>query len=178
VKPLQQDQDSRRPVAVDGELLDTSTLFPPLTIVEAAKYGQLKATEEHRLAPEVARVRVVYVEAKVTEMVERKPGMTVAAARQVIERQCEGGLLPDVVLPFDNEELTGCTVADVLADPERFVGATMADPNEGPDHGRLRRQDPAPIRWHGVYSQLRTWPHCLSSEARRCCRPRSDRAGR
>ena len=41
---------------------------------------------------------------------------------------------------------TGCTVADVLADPERFVGATLADPNEGPDDGRcvakiLRRSD-------------------------------------
>ena len=36
--------------------------------------------------------------------------------------------------------------ADVLADPERFVGATLADPNEGVDYGRcvakiLRRSD-------------------------------------
>jgi hypothetical protein len=146
MKPIQQDQDSRRPVAVDGEQLDTSTLFPPLTIVETAKYEQLKATEKHRLAPEAARIRVVYVEAKVMEMVKRKPGMTLAAARQVIERQCEGVLLPDVVLPFDDDEFAGCTVGDVLANPERFVDATMADPNEGPDHGRcvakiLRRSD-------------------------------------
>lgn len=79
-------------------------------------------------------------------MVKRKSGMTVAAARQVIERQCEGVLLPDVVLPFDDDEFAGCTVGDVLADPERFVGATLADPNEGPDYGRcvartLRRSD-------------------------------------
>ena len=104
MKPVQQNEDSRRPVAVDGELLDTSTLFPPLTIVETAEYEELKATEAHRLALEVAKVRVIYVEAKVTEMVKRKSGMTVAAARQVIERQCEGVLLPDVVLPFDDEE--------------------------------------------------------------------------
>jgi hypothetical protein len=118
VRPVQQDQDSRRPVAVDGELLDTSTLFPPLTIVETAKHEELKAKEGHRLAPEVAKVRAIYVEAKVTEMVKRKPGMTVAAARQVIERQCEGVLLPDVVLPFDDDEFAGRTVADVLANPE------------------------------------------------------------
>jgi len=36
-----------------------------------------------------------------------------------------------VVLPFDDDDLAGCTVADVLADPERFEGATLADPIEG-----------------------------------------------
>jgi hypothetical protein len=180
IKPLQQDQDSRRPVAVDGELLDTSTLFPPLTIVETANYEQLKAKEEHRLAPEVAKVRVVYVEAKVREMVKRKPGMTVAAARQVIERQCEGVLLPDVVLPFDNEELTGCTVANVLGDPERFVGATMADPNEGPDYGRcvakiLRRSD-GTVFIHS-FAHGRTFYHLkLDAAAVRAAIERADKA--
>ena len=180
MKPIQQNEDSRRPVAVDGELLDTSTLFPPLTIVETARYEQLKATEAHRLALEVAKVRVVYVEAKVTEMVKRKSGMTVAAARQVIERQCEGVLLPDVVLPFDNEELTGCTVADVLADPERFVGATMADPNEGPDYGRcvakiLRRSD-GTVFIHS-FAHGRTFYHLkLDAVAVRAAIERADKA--
>jgi len=45
-------------------------------------------------------------------------------------------LLPDVALPWDDEELAGCTVADVLADPSRFAGETMADPLEGVDYGR------------------------------------------
>ena len=147
IKPIQQDQESRRPVAVDGELLDTSALFPPLTIVETAKYEELKAKEEHRLAPEMAKVRAAYVEDKAKELVKRKPGMTLPAARRIIERQCDDGvLLPDVVLPFDDQEFAGCTVADVLADPDHFVGATLADPNEGPDYGRcvakiLRRSD-------------------------------------
>ena len=44
-------------------------------------------------------------------------------------------LLPDVVLEFDDEELTGCTVGDILADPERFEGATLADPIEGSPYG-------------------------------------------
>jgi len=146
VKPLRQDQNSRRPVATRGSVLDTSVLFPPLTIVETAKYRELRAKEEHLLAVEVEEVRSAYVDAKAQELVARKPDVTLAAARQVIEHQCEGILLPDVVLPFDDDELAGCTVGDVLANPERFVGATLADPNEGVEYGRscakiLRRSD-------------------------------------
>src|SRR5262249_421734 len=44
------------------------------------------------------------------------------------------------------EELAGCTVSTVLADPERFEGATLADPLEGIEYGRcmariMRRAD-------------------------------------
>ena len=42
------------------------------------------------------------------------------------------------MLPFDASELAGCTVGDVLADPDRFVGATLADPLEGVDYGRCK----------------------------------------
>jgi hypothetical protein len=63
-----------------------------------------------------------------------------------VERQCEGVLQSDVELPFDDAELAGYTVADVLADPDRFVGATLADPLEGVAYGRckakvMRRSD-------------------------------------
>jgi hypothetical protein len=37
-------------------------------------------------------------------------------------------LLPDVILPFDDEDLTGKTVADLLATPNLFEGATLAEP--------------------------------------------------
>jgi hypothetical protein len=55
-------------------------------------------------------------------------------------------LLPCVVLPFDDEDLAGTTVADVLADPGRFEDATLADPIEGILYGAgkakvLRRAD-------------------------------------
>jgi hypothetical protein len=68
-------------------------------------------------------------------------------------------LLPDLVLPFDDEEFAGCTVADVLADPDRFEGATLADPNEGPDYGHcvakiLRRPDGTP--WIDSFAHGRT----------------------
>jgi hypothetical protein len=55
-------------------------------------------------------------------------------------------LLPDIVLPFDDPDLADSTVADVLADPERFTGETLADPLEGVAYGSgkakiMRRAD-------------------------------------
>ena len=48
--------------------------------------------------------------------------MSLVAARRVIEAQCGGTLLPDVVLPFDDPDFADCTVGDVLVEPERFAG--------------------------------------------------------
>ena len=57
VPPLQQDKESRRPIAVDGAALDTVAVCPPLTIVERARLEELKARERERLAPEMAKAR-------------------------------------------------------------------------------------------------------------------------
>jgi hypothetical protein len=67
----------------------------------------------------------------------------------VIARQCDGILLPDLTLPFDDPALAGKTVADILADPARYEGETLADPNEGVDYGAckakiMRRADGTP----------------------------------
>ena len=99
--------------------------------MEQAKLRQLKAAEAHRLAPDADKARGRYIE----QFAERT-GCTVDAARQTVERQCNGVLLPHVVLPFDPGELQGMTAGDVLADPDRFVGATLADPLEGVEYGR------------------------------------------
>jgi hypothetical protein len=55
-----------------------------------------------------------------------------------VERQCEGVLLPDFVFEFDDPDLAGTTVADVLADPDKYVGETLADPLEGIEYGRCK----------------------------------------
>jgi hypothetical protein len=55
-----------------------------------------------------------------------------------IERRCSGVLRPDVALEFDDEDLAGTTVADVLADPDKFIGETLADPIEGVVYGRCK----------------------------------------
>ena len=156
--PLRQDPGSRRPVAFDGDELDTIAACPPLSIVEKAQFDNLKAKETHRLAHEAVRVRASYIEQKAKDITKRT-GMSMLAAKRIIERQFRGILLPDVVLPFDDDEFAGCTVADVMADPDRFEGATLADPSEGPDYGRcvakiLRRPDGTP--WIHSFAHGRT----------------------
>jgi hypothetical protein len=118
---------------MDGAPLDTITACPPLTILETTKLRALKAKAAHRLAPESAKARAAFVAERAKRLAQRS-GISVQAAAEQIERQCEGGL-PDVDLPFDDEEFAGCTVGDVLADPLRFEGATLADPLEGIAYG-------------------------------------------
>ena len=156
--PLMQDTASRRPSVTEGAALDTITACPPLTIVEQAKLRELRAKEAHRLASGAAKERAAFISKQSRRMAERT-GMSPASAAQVIARQCAGILLPDVALPFDDKELDGTTVADVLADPARFEGATMADPLEGVEYGAccakiMRRTDGTP--WIHSFAHGRT----------------------
>ncbi len=111
--PLSQDQATRRPIVTEGATLDTVTACPPLTIVETARIMELRGREAHRLAPESAKARDVFIARQSKRLTERT-GMPAESAAQVIARQCSGILLPDAVLPFDDAELAGITVADVL----------------------------------------------------------------
>ena len=162
-------------IAVEGAALDTVAVCPPLTIVERSRLEELKAREHERVAPEMAKARTAFVESQARTLVART-GMTAKAARQVIIRRCEGVLLPDVELPFDDPALAGCTVGDVLTDPERFEGETLADPLEGVSYGRcvakvMRRADGTP--WN---SFVCPWPHHLRDQARRQRRTQGDAA--
>jgi hypothetical protein len=156
--PLMQDAASRRPGVTEGAALDTATACPPLTIVERAKLRELRAKEAHRLAPDAAKGRAKFIDQQ-AERIAARAGCTPAAARHIVERQCGGVLLPDVSLPFDDKELDDTTVADVLADPARFEGATMADPLEGVEYGAccakiMRRTDGSP--WIHSFAHGRT----------------------
>ena len=64
----------------------------------------------------------------------------------MLEKQANGLLLASVELPFDDPDLAGMTVADVLDDPARFAGETLADPIEGVEDGRCK----AKVMWDGV----------------------------
>ena len=132
--PLEQDQVSRRPIVTGGAALDTIAACPPLSIVEQAKLRELRAKAGYRLAPDSAKARDDFISRQSKRLAERT-GMSAESAERVIARQCLGILLPDVTLPFDDEDLADTTVADVLADPARFVGATLADPLEGTEYG-------------------------------------------
>ena len=134
VSPLSQDLASRHPTATQGELLDTIIACPPLTIVEHAKLRRLKAMENERLGPVAAKAREHFIGVH-SSKISARSGVSIAEARRMLERQCAGVLTPGVVLPFDDPQLAGGTVADVLADPNRFEGETLADPLEGPQYG-------------------------------------------
>jgi hypothetical protein len=57
-------------------------------------------------------------------------------AQRVAERWGKGVLRPGVILEFDDPDLGAVSVADILADPERFDGETLSDPVEGVSYGR------------------------------------------
>jgi hypothetical protein len=135
--PVVQDRAARRPVVTEGALLDTTAACRPLTIVEQAELAKLHAREQQRLAAEAKQVRDAYVGERGRELAKRT-GMPLSRAMQIIASQCAGVLLPDVVLPFDDPELAGKTVADVLADPDRYEGETLADPLEGVAYGTCK----------------------------------------
>jgi hypothetical protein len=132
--PLAQDQASRRPAATEGDALDSLAACPELSLLEQAKLRELRAKETARLKLEAERARKAFV-AEQAQRLAARSGMTSNLATRIIEHQCAGILLPDVVLPFDDEDLAGATVADVLADPARFEDATLADPLEGIRYG-------------------------------------------
>jgi putative DNA primase/helicase len=115
-------------------MLDTAACAP-LTRAEQQQYAHLKTADTQRCMPEAVKVRAAYVAAHAAALAQRT-GMTMAEASAIVEQQCRGMLLPDVVLIFTDKELAGCTVGDVLDDPGRFKGRTLADPIEGLAYGR------------------------------------------
>jgi hypothetical protein len=135
--PLRQDRESRRPIPFDGAALDTIATCSPLTIVQTAKLNSLKAKEKYRLESHSAKARATFVAIKAKPLADRT-GMSEQVAAEVIARQCDGVLLPNIELPFDDDDFAGCTVGDVLADPSRFEGATLADPLEGVQYGTCK----------------------------------------
>jgi hypothetical protein len=130
VPPLAQDEAKRRPQVVEGVLVDTLEICPPLSLREIAELHRLRAIAEQRLAPAAAEARDAFIEEQ-TEKLVKRTGMSKRDAARIIECQIGGTLLPDLELPFDDEALAGTTVADVLKDPAKFIGETLADPLAG-----------------------------------------------
>jgi predicted P-loop ATPase len=137
---------------------EENTLCVPLTKEEKEKFQQLRAAEARRLRGDSAKAREAFIDRQSQRLVART-GMDLPNARRTIERQCDGVLLLDVELPFDDPELEDKTVADVLAEPARFDGCTLADPIEGVEYGRCKarvmRRDDGTI-WINSFAHGRT----------------------
>ena len=132
--PLMQDARLRAPDVSDGEPINTTAACPALSLVEKAMLAEHKGTERHRLGGTAAKVRQEFIKSYSARIAARV-GVSAAQAGRTVEQLCNGTLLPNVELAFDADELAGATVRDVLADPDRFVGATLADPLEGVAYG-------------------------------------------
>ena len=83
---------------VNGDWLDTQAACPPLNAIEQSRLKELK-TKERRARARMPKARAAYMRATDRKIASRC-GMTEQAARQVIERQCDGVLLPAVELTF------------------------------------------------------------------------------
>ncbi|SHN66588.1 hypothetical protein [Bradyrhizobium erythrophlei] len=137
VPPLTQNEEERRPHVFEGVVIDTLEICPPLSLREIAELNKLRAIAEQRLAPAAAQARETFVEEQ-TERLIKRTGMSKREATRVVECQIGGTLLPDLELQFDDDALAGTTVADVLKDPTKFVGETLADPLEGVGYGTCK----------------------------------------
>ncbi len=136
-EPLVQDEASRRPEVFPGGLLDTREACRDLTALERADCKWLKTTAQAPLAAAAREAAELFIRRQTDEIVQRT-GAKPAEARRIAAAWRGGILTPSVVLPFDDPELEGATVGDILADPERFEGATLADPLEGVGYGRCK----------------------------------------
>ncbi|MFC7736506.1 hypothetical protein ACFQX4_11750 [Roseomonas sp. GCM10028921] len=148
VEPLAQDHTVREPEWIPGEVLDTCSACPPLTVVEKARVRETKESARAALASEAAQIRAAADRALAECLVERDR-VPAATALRIVEARHRGVLLPSIELAFDDPEIGTVTVAEVLRDPKRFAGETLADPHEGVSYGRctakvMRRDDGVP----------------------------------
>jgi hypothetical protein len=129
------EQTGRDAKVHDGSVLDTQSLFPPLTDSERSRARELKAAEELRLLPQRQEARAKWSTSHIKNLVSR--GVPESEARATVDRWIDRKELTGTFpLPFDAWPLAWTTVADVLASPDRYINKTLSDPFEGPDYGR------------------------------------------
>ena len=132
--PLWQDAETRKAHFAHGDMVDMSIVI--LDPNADRQLSQTRSAEHARIRPEAEKVKVAWVEEHAQELHTRK-GMPIEEARRKILAVCEKQQLhPDHVLEFVDPDLRGATVADVLADPQRFCDKSLADPIEGVTYGR------------------------------------------
>jgi hypothetical protein len=129
VRPIKQDHEQRRAKVYDGDFIDTRSVIPDLTETEKATVAKLKAAARDRLKPQAEEVRKQWAR----EFAPRH-GMSEAEAKRIAADASNYILRPEFELEFD--ELGCCTVADVLANADEYVGQALADPLEGVAYGR------------------------------------------
>lgn len=115
--------------------VNTRTAIPTLTNYELARVREAKQRARPELEPRAAEVRAA-ADRRVAEDICNRTGMPLVAAMRIVAARHSWVLLPHIVLDFDHSE--PASVGDVLSDPDRFIGETLADPLEGAAYGRSK----------------------------------------
>lgn len=120
------------PEIVEGEPLDTHAL-PDLTSSEEDRFQALVLEAKRQAgatyADEIARRQ----EAHVLE-VSKTRNISIEDAKRLVQSRRRGLLLGSDILCFDRLNRP-VTVGEVLREPERYDGRSLADPIEGPEYG-------------------------------------------
>jgi hypothetical protein len=133
VPPLAQDAAKRVPEACEGSAIDSARAVPRLSEYERHRVNEAKEESRKALGKSAAQVREKH-DKDLAEKISAKSRVSLATALRLVQARHRGVLYPDVELEFDH--LGTVTVGDVLTDPDRFIGETLADPLEGLSYGR------------------------------------------
>lgn len=133
--PLVQDVAAREARAVPGDVLDTRPALPDLTPGQQAQLRLIKEQAKQAIAADAAAVRDAY-DMENAKAIAGRTGCPVSVALSQARMPHDGKLPPSWVLDFDDPGIGFKTVAEVQADPPRYVGETLSDPIEGPTYGR------------------------------------------
>ena len=132
--PLIQDSSKREPVVADGQAINTALTLGRLSEYQQHLVLEAKAVSTDKLSGTANEVRDRH-DAELAKKLGGS-GVPLPSARRQVKARHRGILLPDVELDFD--DIGAVPVAMVLADPDKFVGETLADPLEGIDYGRCK----------------------------------------
>jgi hypothetical protein len=135
VRPLAQDPAKRLPNAFEGVAIRSDQAVLRLSEYERYRVNEAKAKSAKALGKSAAQVREKH-DKDLAEKISAKSSISLATALRLVQARHRGMLYPDVELEFDHLGIV--TVGAVLADPDRYVGETLADPMEGIDYGRCK----------------------------------------
>lgn len=135
VPPLVQDAAAREAAYHPGTALDTRRVLPDLAPSQQVQLRHMKEQAKNALAADAAAVRAAY-DLEHARGIAARTGCPVSVAQDQVRLRHDGKLPPQWLLEFDDPAHGVMSVADVMADPVRFVGETLSDPVEGLSYGR------------------------------------------
>ncbi len=135
-----------------GGFLDTS-LLSPLTDDERQQFDKICLDLQHAIQPEADKARQLYLAKRKADLVKR--GKSPEHADKILKLAVERQIL---AADFEVAQNDGpvVTVAEILADPERYDGMQCPDPFE-PDYGNGRSH--AMIMLSGTFPHINSFAH-------------------